>query len=617
VLNTGIPPRNPLLGYRHLLYYYGHFTEAASLVRLSGSGLGVEAALALLAALLALATPLLLYHLLRAGAATARTALVATAVTVFVGGLDLVVLGGEALAWRRAWWDGGYSAVWGTNPHVVFPFDNLHWGQHHQAGILLALALAWYLARPQAEGSHPPPYNGDGAEDSPPRRGRRGPSLEREGARNGPETATAGSGQRSCADARNSPLQRQRHGDGPDGSHKWLPYNGDGYALPRRIILAGVVLGGVLVNSVLIGLVALLGAFLLYAMPRWRHAWAADPLWRPTAAAGLAVLLGLGLAGGMLREMRQLPPIEDTRLAFAWPTNALLVTSLVETWRVHQGEVPADSTVQGVTPGGPDFSRLRWKLAATGTALLGLPLQFGVVGILGALGLIRRRGWASLPPSVLALLVAAAFCCLLVANFDLQMRSAATLWLLLSFGVALYLAPGLPRRTPVRVLLGVAGLLGLGSVAFDVAGMTRPVYFDAGDVEVMHWVRDHTPPQAVGQGFPGSSPRMVAMPKPRYFATATYAEFTGRTALFAGHPGMMFPEVRQVEAREVESLASAFTAGTPEESARRFRALGVDYVLWLSGDDLAPWSGVQVNLLDPRYFEPLDRSGESFVVRVR
>jgi hypothetical protein len=68
---------------------------------------------------------------------------------------------------------------------------------------------------------------------------------------------------------------------------------------------------------------------------------------------------------------------------------------------------------------------------------------------------------------------------------------------------------------------------------------------------------------------------------------------------------------------QVRGLGEAFTASGPAEAARRFHALGVGYVLWLSQDELAPWAPVKSNLLDPQYFAPLDRSGASFVVKVR
>ena len=538
VLDTGVPPRDPLLCYQGMTYYYGQYLQAASLVRLSGGGLGVEGALALLSVLLALATPLLLYHLLRSSRATAPAALAATGVAVFVGGLDLLGLGGELLLHQRL---AVHLAVWARQPRVVTPFGNLHWAQHHHAAALLVLALVWYLST---------------------------------------------SGQTSLA---------------------------------RRALITGVLLAGTVVTSAYLGLVVLLGLGLLYAGMVVQPGRSRGARGRLTLAGVGVLALGLLLSSGLLREMSQMVRNQKTRLVISLPHNQELAAAL---FRGHpRGGAAAPETETGAEPAaeaspGPESARQR--LVAVLAGLLGLPVQFGLVGLLGVGGLLRRGGWRSLPLPVLALLVSAAGCCLLVRNFDLQIRSAATLWLLLGTGVALYLGtPPTRRWGPGWVLVGLGGLLGLAALAWEVTAMARPVYLDANDVAVMTWVREHTPPRAVVQAFPGTTPAFAARPQGRFFAMTCYPEFTGRCALMGGSDTMRAHEQPEVLAQWTARLAAAFLAPDSAQARERFRQAGVDYVLWTSGDTRAAWAAAESRLLDPRYFELANRSGASFVVRVR
>jgi hypothetical protein len=254
--------------------------------------------------------------------------------------------------------------------------------------------------------------------------------------------------------------------------------------------------------------------------------------------------------------------------------------------------------------------------------VLGVLLQLGLVGALAGWGLRRvRAGDTYWVPTLTAWLVA-----LFTHNYDLQMRAAGLGWMLLVVPVAAALGEwqrdtGRQARHRVRAVVGGAcvllGIPGLGTVGYEVAGMSRPVYFDAHDRAVMAWVSVHTPEDAVVQAFPDTYPRIVAMPRERYFVRPSYPEFTGRCAVLgdAEHIRMFATPGDVVEYSS--SLRAAFLASTPELARSRFRDAGVDYVLWTSREERAGMARVRRNLLSAGQFELVCRSGGSFVARVR
>ncbi len=536
LLTSGIPPRNAILAHQGLYYYYAHFIEAAALVRLSGGAFGVELSLAALAALLAVATCVLLFHLCRDLGASPAVAVAATAITVFGAGLDMLILLLGRATVHPEWWDSGHVGSWATQPRVAFPFANLHWAQHHHAAILLSLALMWHLA-------------GAGVRD-------RG----------------------------------------------------------RSVVAVAFLLAGVMVTSVYVGAV-LLGALALIALaPVFRRATrrGARELWLVLSLGGCWALV---LSIGMVTEMSHFAPSERSHFALDWPRQPWLLSAL--TADLHSPRPTGSAAIRGLrarhpallAPGPPSFY----------SALVGVlcvPLQFGLVGVLGLLS-VRRRGGLAVPWPFYALAASGLVLALFVANFDLQIRASALVWLTLGVLVARTLAGGLPRSWPARVGLLCLGALGLWTLAFDVAGMMRPVWLDGHDVRVMGWVREHTPLRAVVQALPETEPRTAALPRTRYFAYRSYPEFTGRAAVMGdiALAAMHAPQPR-LEALE-RRLRAAFLAPTPAEMARRFRAQGVDYVLWTSNEERYLPAPVRARLLDPRGFQLLYQDGRSFVVRVK
>jgi len=144
--------------------------------------------------------------------------------------------------------------------------------------------------------------------------------------------------------------------------------------------------------------------------------------------------------------------------------------------------------------------------------------------------------------------------------------------------------------------------------------MSRPVYFDAEDVHVFSWVREHTPPQSVVQAYPFTSPRVAWMPTARYFVLPSFPEFTGRGALLGDRSHIAMYELPPTRYMIARKLVAAFKAESAAESARAFSRLHVDYVLWTSGDELSAHAEAKRLLLDPRHFRLEYRDGDSFVV---
>lgn len=513
LLNDGIPARNPFVCHQPLTYYFGHFLEAAALVRLSGGALSVEAALLSLVLVLAGASAVLLFHFVRALIGSDAVALAATALTLFVGGLDLGVMKTAAWLGMPSLWSQGHAQLWTWQPRIPFPYSNLHWSPHHHAAALLVLSLLWLALQ-------------------------------------------------------------------PDWGRK-------------RLALAGVLLGGVVVNSVYLGLVAYgaLGLLMLGAL--WRR----NPAVLGTLAA--VAVLGLLLASGLLWTVAHMVPNERRALTPALPYLPLVGQLL----HLHGfAPSPVALTVLGTLGG-----------------ILGAVLQLGLVGVLGVAGLHAGRG--RVPPVMVATLASAAICALLVRNFDLQIRASALLWMLLGVSAGWALVhlsrPATPGAWALWACAGVATALGVGSVVYEVQGMARPVYFDAHDVRVMNWVATHTPQHAVVQAFPLTQPRVAWMPQPRYFVWPSFVEFTGRAAVLGdlSHVGMYLLEPDRLAV--AQRLRQAFEAPTPQEARQRFRAQGVDYVLWTSGDEGSDHAPARRNLRDATCFPLLFQDGPAFVVQVR
>ena len=147
--------------------------------------------------------------------------------------------------------------------------------------------------------------------------------------------------------------------------------------------------------------------------------------------------------------------------------------------------------------------------------------------------------------------------------------------------------------------------------------MRRPVYFDAGDLAAMTWVSRNTPPRAVVQAYPDTEPQIVWMPQFRYWARPCYPEFTGRCAVIGDRTHTpLFAPAADLQ-RDQRALAAAFLAPSPEESRARFRAEGVDYVLWTAQDGTSEHRGAAGLLGDARCFERVWAAGQSAVYRVR
>ncbi|MEN6345433.1 MAG: hypothetical protein ABFE16_09000 [Armatimonadia bacterium] len=545
LLDTGVPPRNPFLCYKPLTYYYGHYLEAAALVRLSGGALSVEAALALLSALLAVATCLLVFHLVWRLFGSAPAALGAATLTVLVGGLDVGVLAATRYLLDPYWWNLGHAGVWTLQPRLPFAFSNLHWSPHHHMAALIALATL---------------------------------------ARLGETKALQGSG--ASAPKNSSAL----------GGLGWL-------AVP----LGGILVGGVVVNSIYLGMVVL-GALALLQL--WRLlSWL---IWRRETAASVAgpiliAVLGVLLASGILLEVSRMVGNDRRSLQVALPCLPV-----------------AEELLKEATTPAPSSERIRYFMRTSDrvtrepstvdcvAGAVAVPLQLGLIGLLGFLGLVRRRaGWV--PAPLLCLLLSAGLVAVFVKNFDLQIRAGGLLWLVLGVYAGRYLTRA-RLRWPMWVLVGVLTVVGVGSVLFEVAGMSRPVYFDAQDVHVFSWVRDHTPPQSVVQAYPFTSPRVAWMPTARYFVLPSFPEFTGRGALLGDRSHIAMYELPPTRTMIARKLAAAFSAKSAEESARAFSRMHVDYVLWTSGDELSAHAEAKRLLLDTRHFRLEYRDGDSFVV---
>ena len=549
ILNTGVPPRNPVLCNKTLAYYYGHHLEAAALVRLSRAGLGVASSLVILSVLLAAATCVLLFHICRGLGGSSGAALAAAALTLFVGGLDIVVLFASKLLVGPSLWNEGHAQVWTSAPRIPFPFSNLHWAPHHHAAALLALAAVWLLAsRPVSS---------------------------------------------------------------------WC-----------QVLGGGVLTAGIIVNSVYLGIVALTALGLVVLVPSWRRSCSPGSPRRAVLSLAIAGGVGLALAGGMLWEMKQAPSNESRSLCISLPTlpaaPEVLVLGLrrIEISSLRQVREFQRAVRRPDTPADGPYS---WLLSPGAAALvsilagtLGVVLQLGLVGLLGWLGTTQRAG-PPIPAPLLALLASGAMFALLVRNFNLQMRSGALLWLLLGILASRWFAQRRPSQSSPwwRALFVGLCAVGLASLGFEVAGMSRPVYFDAGDVRVMDWARANTPPDAIVQAFPDTHPRIVAMPHKRYFVEPTFPEFTGRCAVMGDHwlvGEFGWPDnTRPLKAR----LEMAFLANSPAEARQRFLREGVDYVLWTTNEERGPHRGAKRNLLDPEHFDLLYRDGPSFLVRVR
>ena len=514
LLNDGIPARNPFVCHQPLTYYFGHFLEAAALVRLSGGALSVEAALLSLVLLLALASAVLRFHVARTLTGSDRVAAAATALTLFVGGLDLVVLKGAAWLGMPALWEQGHAQLWTWQPRIPFPYSNLHWSPHHHAAALLILSLLWLAVQ----------------------------------------------------------------------SGQWGR---------RALPVAGVLLGGVLVNSVYLGLVACgaLGLLMVGALRKKRSA--------ALGALAAVAALGLVLASGVLWMVAHM--VSNERRAL---TPALPYLSLVGQLLGLHGLMPGPAALQAL---------------GTAGGILGVVLQLGLVGALGVAGLRAARG--RVPAAWRAGLISAAACAFLVRNFDLQIRASALLWMLLGISASWALGnlrrPATQRAWAAWSAAGVAAAVGVGSVTYEVQGMARPVYFDAHDVRVMEWVATHTPARAVVQAFPMTQPKVAWLPRPRYFVWPSFVEFTGRAAVMGdvSHVGMYLLESDR--AALALRLRQAFEAPTPQEARRRFRAEGVEYILWTSGDEDSAHQWVRRNLLDRGQFALVFHDGPAFVVQVR
>jgi hypothetical protein len=391
-------------------------------------------------------------------------------------------------------------------------------------------------------------------------------------------------------------------------------------------LLVALLTAGCAMSSVYVGIVLVCGCgawALVCAAPGSRsHGQALGP----AGAVMLGVCLGLLGAAGVLTSARHMVDNSRSRVALGWPR--LDYADWAVRAALQRPPAPDGAPAGPRSTGGAPLAGSAWlrqtpyaDIAQGLGGLLGVVLQLGLVGLIA----VRGLGLAGPGGAFWALALAAWFAALFTRNFDLQMRAAGLGWMLLVVPVAATLsawvrdAGGRGRKAVATagaacVLLGAPGL---GTTAYEVAGMGRPVYFDAHDRAVMSWARDHTPAAAVIQAFPDTYPRIVSMPRERYFVRPSYPEFTGRCAVLGDAEHIRMFATPDDVAGLSAALSAAFTAPTPLLARTRFRNLGVDFVLWTSREERAGRAEARRNLLSAEAFGVVFRDGGSFLARVR